>query len=242
MGSSQATIDRYSHPTAEPNPERQAWVRSEKSRQVTFARPFYLGRTEVTHAQFAQFVDKTGHKTEAEKYGGGYRYFGTEEGWKLDKAGTWNAVGEYRPAADHPVVNICYLDAEAFCRWLLTTSPGVIYRLPAESEWEYACRAGGDGLWGHGNAEQELSKYALYGDRKGVPRSVASLRPNSFGLYDMHGNHAEWCAADPTAGDLRPCRGGKFSNPASQIRSAAREWLHFNSVEAGLRVLREIPG
>jgi formylglycine-generating enzyme required for sulfatase activity len=213
-----------------------------KSRTVTIARPFYLGRTEVTHAQFAAFVDEDKFPTHVEKHGGGYVFLGPEEGWKSDAAGNWKSAGKYRPEPDHPVVNICWNDAVAFCRWLTRTAPpGVVYRLPAQFEWEYACRAGGDGLWGHGDTEGELGKYAVYGRQTSLPRPVASLRPNAFGLYDMHGNHAEWCAADPSAGDLRPVRGGKFNDPPELLRSAARQWLHFASVEAGFRVLREIP-
>jgi serine/threonine protein kinase/formylglycine-generating enzyme required for sulfatase activity len=68
------------------------------------------------------------------------------------------------------------------------------YRLPTEAEWEYACRAGSDRSWAHGDAEELLERYAWY-EKNSSSRSqpVGTRRPNDLGLFDMHGNDWGWC-------------------------------------------------
>jgi formylglycine-generating enzyme required for sulfatase activity len=67
------------------------------------------------------------------------------------------------------------------------------YRLPAEAEWELACRAGSVTNWSMGEAEDLLPKYAWYLANSSRSRPVGSLRPNDLGLFDLHGNAWEWC-------------------------------------------------
>jgi len=127
------------------------------------------------------------------------------------------------------------------------------YRLPTEAEWEYACRAGTNTAYNNGNSITDSQ--AVY--RSGTAFPVGSYTPNKFGLYDMHGNVAEWCwdwygeyntsaqtdPSGPVSGKLRVARGGSWRNSKSQhLRSAYRlsltpTWYGNNM---GIRVVRSI--
>lgn len=171
---------------------------------------YYLGRTEVTKGQFAKFVAATNYKTEAEKSGSGgtgiAQPYGKESGlsWR-----SWGfADGDY-----HPVVNVSWNDAVAFCEWLSKTE-GKQYSLPSEAEWEYACRAGTMTKYFNGDDKDAVAKVGIVIDKTfaaGPPAlvkysspsklddgylytaPVARFAPNKFGVYDMHGNVEEWC-------------------------------------------------
>jgi len=101
-----------------------------------------------------------------------------------------------------PVENVSWHDGVEFCK-RLSDKTGKAYRLPSESEWEYACRAGTTTPFYFGDTiTSDLAnydgKYTYASEPKGVSRSetteVGSFPPNAFGLYDMHGNVWEWCA------------------------------------------------
>ena len=111
---------------------------------------------------------------------------------------------------EHPVVNVSWNDAEAFCAWL-SKKEGKTYRLPTEAEWEYACRAGTTTRYWSGDDPETLAKtdnvadaalneflstkWSIKGRDGYVGTSpVGSFRANAFELYDMHGNAFQWCA------------------------------------------------
>lgn len=104
----------------------------------------------------------------------------------------------------------CKLErCQEFCRWL-SAKERIIYRLPTEAEWEYACRAGSETSYLFGDDPEGLARVANVADATAARLSnwdwtieaddaylftapVGSLLPNSFGLHDMHGNVWEWC-------------------------------------------------
>jgi len=173
----------------------------ESRHRVKITRPFRMGVTEVTQAQ-------------------------------------WKAVmGQRRGGFDGdnlPVEEVTWKDAVAFCE-KLSKQEGKTYRLPTEAEWEYACRAGAMGRFSGGEKLDELAWYDDNGEEKTHP--VATKKPNAWGLYDMHGNVAEWCAdfyaapyaaqaagdpAGPAQGTSRVVRGGSWSSFERGCRCASR--------------------
>ena len=164
------------------------WILTEGPwHRVRITRPFRLGRHEVTRGQFRQFVDQMGYETEAEQDGkGGY---GLLDGkWVQDPRFVWSADPGFAQTDDHPVVNVSWNDGMAFCQWL-SEKEGVTYVLPSEAQWEYACRAGATTFWHYGDSETTLEEYGWF-DRNsgGKTHAAGQLKPNGWGLYDMHGN------------------------------------------------------
>lgn len=223
--------------------------------QVTITRPFLMGVTEVTVAQFRQF---------------------DPEFKKNDP--------KLKPADDDAASGVTWERAVAFCDWL-SKKEDRIYRLPTEAEWEYACRAGTTTLFNTGDALPEKHQKwfgddnfrGVYFPPDSMPREydwrkvskasaklkqgqifgldhpeeeskaggagalrVAQKTPNAWGLHDMHGNVAEWCSdwygpyengaqTDPLGrvdGDCRVFRGGFHSSMIRFLRSANRgSWV-----------------
>jgi formylglycine-generating enzyme required for sulfatase activity len=154
---------------------------------VTFERPFEMMRTEVTVAQFRAFVKATGHRTDAEKAG---------------ERHTWSSPRAYKLGERLPVAYVSMNDAAAYCSW----AGG---RLPTESEWTYAFRAGST-VRGHLWWDTD-GRYVWYRENsKATPHAVATRLPNAWGLYDMEGNVWEWTRSDP--GEKYPgmIRGGSW--------------------------------
>lgn len=152
---------------------------------------------------------------------------------------------------DLPVNCVTWDEANEFCK-RLTAREGRTYRLPTEGEWELACRATmGPGRFSDAPTLAPLGWYA--GNAGGAPHAVATRAPNGWGLFDMHGNVAEWCAtayertvpaaqpgADPTV-DRRVVRGGAFDRPAGDCRAAARDAYppDTRSAAIGFRVIMQ---
>lgn len=126
----------------------------------------------------------------------------------------------------YPALSMTHHAAEAFCLWL-SAKTGRTYRLPTEDEWEYACRAGSTDDWCFGSDPSQLPDFAWNADTAGfTTHPVATLAPNALGLFDMHGNAAEWAQGN----DAKPivCGGSYLSVPAettatSRLRQT-RDW------------------
>src|SRR5262249_49726290 len=159
-----------------------------------------------------KFYSEAGYKCDCEKDGkGGWGYDPYEKEMpflRSKKFVPWN-WGFGGQTNNHPVVNVSLNDAQAFCEWL-STKESKRYRLPKDSEWEYAARAGSTAAYYFGDDSEKLAEFENVADasaRKTFPNwktinaddgftftaPVGSFRPNPFGLYDMLGNVRQWC-------------------------------------------------
>lgn len=222
------------HPTEFARPD---WDES-PAHKVTITKPFRMARTETTLAQ-----------------------------WRAMEPAFRPGIG--RP--DDAVNGISWERASKFCAWL-SQKEGKTYRLPTEAEWEYACRAGAATPYAYGDRLPkgyqdwfgDRGRQRLYFDETPLPEEyaqrdaakdlrVARKPPNAWGLFDLHGNVAEWCAdwygpyeagdqTDPVGradGDFRVFRGGSHSTFSRLLRSANRAaWIPSHVSEAiGFRVV-----
>jgi len=215
----------------------------EKRRPAHIAHSFDIGMTEVTVGQFRRYLEATADPKRKRSH----------PALKPDLD------------PDLPVTGISWYEAAAFCTWLsqaenipadqwcyarnkqgefedgMQVKPNPLtktgYRLPTETEWEYACRGGATTTRGYGDTGDLLPMYAWYGENTvDSYMPVAKLLPNAFGLFDMHGNAAEWChnrftdsndspqmeAETVTSSDFRMVRGGNIFSNSRSIRSARR--------------------
>lgn len=160
-----------------------------------------------------------------------------------------------RGGPDHPVERVSWEDAQRFCDRLSSLPQeqraGRVYRLPTEAEWEYACRAGSmSSFWWGASAssrQANLDGSRPYGNAppgRYLARTtrVGSYAPNAFGLYDTHGNVWEWCQdfydphyygesashdpSGPRDSRRKSARGGSWSSPAIDCRSACRDFWY----------------
>jgi len=180
----------------------------ETQHQVKISHGFWLGKYEVTQAQ-------------------------------------WTAVMGSNPSlfegADKPVDSVSWEDARYFITALNVgkATIGGPYRLPSESEWEYAYRARTTTrfYWGEDPADSDIVDYAWYNfTSSGHPHDAGGKLPNAWGLCDIAGNVHEWCQDSydtypagpvtdpqgPNVGDFRMLRGGSWSNGATLARAACR--------------------
>ncbi|MFT3898460.1 MAG: formylglycine-generating enzyme family protein [Thermomonas sp.] len=205
---------------------------------VRFDRGFAMARDETTVEEFGRFVRATGYRTKADKRGISLAYdahsgnfaFRNNVDWRSDYAGN--------PAApDLPVVHVSAADAEAYAKWL-GQQTGAHYRLPSESEFEYALRAGGEARypWGDGPPQPGTANvtggldvspqgrrwsnaFAGVADGHWGPAPVGSYRANAFGLHDMDGNVSEWTGDCWHDGYRRaPSTGEAWLNPGCRTR------------------------
>jgi formylglycine-generating enzyme required for sulfatase activity len=163
-----------------------------------------------------------------------------------------------------PAINVSWNDARAYVVWL-SRKTGGNYRLPTEAEWEYAARGAQSGPFSFGAAlaadKANYNGSRPYAGERAINRArplpVGSFPPNPYGLFDMHGNVAEWTADCWTAGqvrasanggavggscDLRVVKGGAWNSPGAELRAAARKSAPRSLRQPGLgvRVVRDL--
>lgn len=219
-------------------------LNNEGPRRTVRLRQFAIGQTEVTFADYDRFATATGRAKPA------------DEGWGRGR---------------RPVINVSWRDALAYAEWL-STETGEQYRLPSESEWEYAARAGTVGPYSFagmispGKANYD-SNHGYAGSSivpdgyRGKTVEAGSLPANPWGLHEVHGNVGEWvqdCANDgyyheaPTDGsawmsgdcERRVLRSASWGNRPRWLRSARRNWYALNDRDAGtgFRLARDLVG
>ena len=160
----------------------------EHAHTVTLTRPFRLAARTTTVDQFARFVTETDYVTDAERAGRGQGWGPRGVQWLPGV--TWRTAAAGLPG-DTPAVCVSWNDALAYCRWA-SRRTGLNVRLPTEAEWEYACRAGTTGPYNAPGRPDQLGWFAPAAG--GRPQPVGRLRPNAWGLFDMHGNVWQWCS------------------------------------------------
>ena len=198
--------------------------------QVTLT-DYYIGKTEVTVAQYRTYCNATGISMPEEPYWG------------------WNN--------NDPIINVNWNDAINYCAWL-SKKLGKKVTLPTEAQWEYAARGGANSQGYKYSGANSIATSGWYSDNSGNQvHPVATKKANELGLYDMSGNVWEWCfdwydenyyANSPsnnpkkTSQGYRPIRvfrGGSFGNQAAGCRVAGR---NFNTptergISSGFRVV-----
>ena len=198
-----------------PEKEQPQIDRSETPQHlVKVTKPFCLGVCEVTQQQYASVMG----------------------------ARPWKGKPLVQEGPNYAATYVTWDDAVEFCR-KLSEQESVEYRLPTEAEWEYACRAGTTTAYSFGDDDAKLAEHAWYDanaykDGEQYAHPVGQKLPNTWALFDMHGNVWEWChdwharydgkpkdAVDPTGpkkGRNRVWRGGSFAEAAVNLRCATR--------------------
>ena len=195
-------------------------LRDDRPTHIVQLDAFYLDRREVTHAEYATFLEETGRDTPYHWLDGSLPE-GQEE---------------------FPIYNVDWADASAFCAWAGK-------RLPTEAEWERAARGGLEGAdypWGD---EKATPDRAHYGTDAG-PGPVGGLEPNAFGLHDMAGGVAEWTSdwfertyyesspaknpQGPAEGQYKVIRGGAWSDGPRRVTVFFRNWVRPNQTTPNL--------
>ena len=232
-------------------------------RVVRFAKPFAIGKFEVTIDQFGSFADATGYKPSTQCL-----VYVFDVDTAVLKPHTFRDPS-FAASGAHPAACVSWNDAKAYVAWLAHKT-GKPYRLPSEAEWEYAARAGTTTPFSFGALDPTtVCEHAKTSDASARfpwrhtgcdsgwghgAAPVGKHRPNAWGLHDMHGNLWEWVedcrhsnfidapsdgSAWITGGDCsrRVARGGSWTNPPHSVRVAARHFAESAS-SAGSRGFR----
>ena len=215
----------------------EAGDREKPTHNVTLS-DYYIGKYEVTVAQFREFINETNYRTDADKDGSSYIWNGSSwekrngVNWKCDASGKMRGSWE----DNHPVIHVSWNDAKAYCEWL-SRKTGQSFRLPTEAEWEYAARGGNKSRGYKYSGSNSIDDVAWYTSNSGSKtHQVGTKSPNELGVYDMSGNVWEWCQdwygdyssgsqynpTGPSSGSSRVNRGGSWFYGARICRVSYR--------------------
>lgn len=262
-------IEKGSFMMGSTDSDQEASSDEKPQHRVNITKDFYMGQYEVTQDEFGAFVGATGYVTEAEKDGGCYVWNGSS--WNKDANKNWRTVFV---GGTRPVVCVSHNDALAYVAWLNQKEGTNTYRLPTEAEWEYAARAGSRSKYSFGDDAAQLCQYGNLADAStdfswkascndGVGKEtsvVGRYRPNTWGLYDVHGNVWEWVqdwynpdyyknspSSDPSnltknSSTNRVLRGGSWSNLPQDLRSAYRSYINpsYRGSSVGFRLSKTL--
>jgi formylglycine-generating enzyme required for sulfatase activity len=227
------------------SPATEAGRRSDEGPEVEVRiAPFWMARHETTWDEYHPFMLALDTKARADGPATG----APQDPWA-------DAVSRPTPpyvpmdfemgVGGFPAISMTQFAARHYTKWL-TMKTGRFYRLPSEAEWEYACRAGTRAAYSFGDDPALLDEHAWYFDNADdAYHPVGTKKPNPWGLFDMHGNVAEWVLdahdkgfyATLQAGVESPVRwpsepyphgvrGGSWDDDAKELRSAARRGSH----------------
>jgi len=215
---------------------------NEKPQHVVYLDAYWVDRTEVTTAQFRRFVQATGYVTAAERQGWAYAWVESAKSWQEVRGADWrHPFGPGSEARDdHPVVQVSWTDAAAYCAWAGAA-------LPTEAQWEKAARGTDGRLYPWGNefdgtrvnyGDSVYGGDSIDGFRFTAPVGSYPQGASPYGALDMAGNVWEWTAdrygagyyasspqrnpAGPERGGSRVLRGGSWNHESSGMRSAYR--------------------
>jgi formylglycine-generating enzyme required for sulfatase activity len=212
--------------------EEEERYEDEVQHEVTISQDYYLGVTAVTQGQYEKVM------------GNNPSNFQCHQSYKVQ--------GD---SSNRPVERVSWKEVVEFCKRLSElpeeTKAGRVYRLPTEAEWEYACRAGTSTKFSFGESRLSLGDFAWFDENSDMQtHPVGEKKPNSWGLYDMHGNVWELCSdwvsdypklavtdpIGPNEGSLRVGRGGSWYNVAAFCRSGVRDVFDWWGSHIGFRV------
>ena len=189
----------------EEEKRRDGTFRYAPRQHVQIATGFEMGVYAVTFEEYDRYCEATGEKAPE------------DEGWGRGR---------------RPVMNVSWEEATAYSAWL-SEETGQPYRLPTESEWEYAARAGTETRYWYGD-EADATKMNVEKSKKKQTVEVGGYPANPWGLYEVHGNVLEWTTTTAERGEHRVLRGGSWSNDASFARSAYRN--HYRPASRNIRI------
>ena len=206
-----------------PNDEKGRFA-DESRHKVRLTQGFWMGEYQVTQWQWEKLM---GSNPSENIDGSNFDWLGFE----------------VKPAPDNPIDCVSWNDCQDYLRKLNSLDSvrglGLMFALPTEAQWEYACRAGTTGAYGGTGRLNRMGWYK--GNSVDWTHKVAEKKPNAWGLHDMHGNVWEWCQdwygdyptiietdltetdpLGPESGTHRVLRGGDFSSDARSCRSSTR--------------------
>jgi formylglycine-generating enzyme required for sulfatase activity len=202
-------------------PEEKDRNRDERIHEASIAQPFAMSVHEITVGDFRRFVKATGYRTEAERKIGCIVWDENRQQLSAVMGLSWKRPDFYQ-SEQHPVTCVSWNDAVAYSEWL-SKQTGQRYRLPTESEWEYAARGDTETSRFWGDSPNASCDFANAADLSGFKVSqqtttniqgetarcedgyvyaapVGSFRPNGFGLKDVLGNVGEWTCSPYSKG------------------------------------------